>query len=141
MERIEAYERNLTAYFLDLLKNIPNLIIYDDFQTENKVSIISFNMNGLHHTELAYILNKEGGIAVRNGCFCAQPYVQRLLGISNEDSKRYRHNDRCNLPGMVRISFGLYNDYNEIDLFIFLINKISENIGYYANMYRNFPLD
>lgn len=141
MDNIETYERNLTAYFLNLLKNIPNLIIYDDFQIENKVSIVSFNMKGLTHYQLAHILGNEGGIAVRNGCFCAQPYVQRLLGISNEAAKKYRENDKAKLPGMVRISFGLYNDYNEIDLFIFLLNKISENIGYYANMYRNFPLD
>ncbi len=141
MEKVEEYERSLTQYAHNLMNKIPNLIIYDDMNIENKVSIISFNMKGLHHTQLAHILAEEGGIAVRNGCFCAQPYVQRLLGISDEDAKKYRQNDKGELPGMVRISFGLYNDYNEIDLFYYLLNKIGENIGYYAHKYRNLPLD
>lgn len=141
IENIEKYERSLTQYAHNLMRAIPNLIIYDDSNIKNKVSIISFNMKGLHHTQLAYILAKEAGIAVRNGCFCAQPYVQRLLGISDEDAKKYRQNDKSRLPGMVRISFGLYNDYNEIELFYYLLNKIGENIGYYAHKYRNLPLD
>lgn len=141
MEKIEAYERNLTSYAHNLMGNIPNLIVYDDMDVNKKVSIISFNMKGLHHTQLAYILGKEGGIAVRNGCFCAQPYVQKLLNISDEDAKKYRQNGKGGLPGMVRISLGLYNDYNEIDLFYYLLNKIGENIGYYAHKYRNLPLD
>lgn len=141
MANIESYEHSLTQYALNLMKNIPNLILYDDLKNNDKVSIISFNMRGLHHTQLAYILAKEGGIAVRDGCFCAQPYVQKLLGISDVDAKKYRQNDKAKLPGMVRISFGLYNDYNEIDLFYYLLNKIGRNVGYYSNKYRNLPLD
>ena len=44
-------------------------------------------------------------------------------------------------PGMVRISLGLYNDFNEIDLLVYLLNKINNNIPYYQKKYRNPPLD
>lgn len=128
MKRIEEYERNLTKYALKLMNKIPNIILYDDMDIENKVSIISFNINGLDHSELATKLGKQGGIAVRNGCFCAQPYVQKLLKISDEEAEKYRMDEELPRPGMVRISFGLYNDYNEIQLFIYLLNKISKSI-------------
>lgn len=124
MRKIEIHERNLTRYALNLMRKIPNIILYDDFDVDKKVSIISFNIKGLDHSEVAEMLGRQGGIAVRNGCFCAQPYVQKLLGISNEETKKYMENEDLPRPGMVRISFGLYNDYNEIQLFAYLLNKI-----------------
>lgn len=141
MKNIEEYERRLTSYALYHMKQIPNVLLYDDGYIAKKVSIIPFNIKGLHHSQLAYILGHEGGIAVRNGCFCAQPYVQRLLNIPKDDVKKYRVYDKTKLPGMVRISFGLYNDLNEIDLFIYLLKKIATNIPYYQEKYRNLPLE
>lgn len=138
MKNIEDYEMDLTKYALEHMKEIENLIIYDDFNIENKVSILSFNMKGLTHDELANILGQEGGIAVRNGCFCAQPYVQRLLNISEKDMESYKL-EKDNRPGLVRISLGLYNDYNEIYLLTHLLQNISENIDYYKSKYRNTP--
>lgn len=129
MKSIEEYERNLTRYALKLLKEIPNLIIYDDGDVENKVSIISFNMKGIHHEDLADMLSKQGGIAVRTGCFCAQPYVQRLLGISDLEMNKYRKDEALKRPGLVRISFGIYNDYNEIYLLAYLLRKISDSLN------------
>ncbi len=137
MNIIEDYERDLTRYALDLFKDIPGLILYDDGDVNKKVSIISFNMKGLEHHELASILALYGGIAVRNGCFCAQPYVQRLLKISNEEMKKYRENESLPRPGLVRISLGLYNDYNEIYLLAYMLNDISKNMEFYKEKYRN----
>lgn len=140
MDIIEDYERDLAAYTIEKMKEIPNLTIYDDGNMEKKVSIISFNIHGVYHEKVATILATEGGISVRSGCFCAQPYVQKLLNISKDEIKKYRM-DKSKLPGMVRVSFGLYNNYNEVDLFIYLLNKIANNIDYYNNKYSNPPLD
>lgn len=139
MESIEKYERNLTKYALELMKDIPKVILYDDMRGHEKVSIISFNMEGLDHNELAAILAGEGGVAVRNGCFCAQPYVQRLLKISDKEMEKYLKDESLPRPGLVRISFGLYNDYNEIYLFANLLKSISENINFFKYKYRNHP--
>lgn len=140
MDKIDQYERDLTAYTLEKMRHIPNLMVYDDYNIDKKVSIISFNIKGIYHETLARILAQEGGISTRSGCFCAQPYVQSLLKLSNEEAQKYRNN-KNNLPGMVRISFGLYNDYNEIDLFIYLLKKISNNIDYYISKYSKPPLE
>lgn len=134
MKEIEEYERNLTVYALNLMRDIPNLIIYDDFDTDNKVSIISFNMEGLHHDLLANILNDEGGMGVRSGCFCAQPYVQKLLNMTDKDMEKYKDKSLPR-PGLVRISFGIYNNYDEIYLFAKLLDKIARNVEYYREKY------
>lgn len=139
MRKIEEHERNLTEYAINILKDIPNVILYDDMDAEKKVSIIPFNMKGLNHYQLAQILADEGGIAVRNGCFCAQPYVQKLLKISNEEMKKYRNNPNLPRPGLVRISFGLYNDTDEIDSLGNLLEKVNNNIEDYKYKYRNLP--
>lgn len=139
MVKIEDYERRLTDYTLERMRHIPNLILYND-HPDQKVSIIPFNIKGMHHEKVAQILAAEGGISVRSGCFCAQPYVQKLLHIADKDVKKHRM-DKHKLPGMVRISFGLYNDFNEIDLFLYLLNKVAQNVDYYNYKYRKPSLD
>lgn len=141
MKNVEEYERSLTGYTLNFMKEIPNITLYDDLNIRDKVSIISFNINGFTHHETSKILAEEGGIATRNGCFCAQPYVQRLLKIQKEDVKKFRNCDKIHQPGLVRISFGLYNNFDEIDLFIYLLKKICANPAYYQKKYINFPLE
>lgn len=128
MDYIEQYERALTSYALYHMREINGVYLYDDFNVDEKVSIISFNLAGYNHTQLAELLSNEGGIGVRNGCFCAQPYVQRLLKIRKEDVKKFRNCDKSHQPGMVRISFGFYNDYNEIDLFLYLLKNLASGI-------------
>lgn len=140
MKNVEEYERSLTGYALKSMKEIPGIILYDDLNIKDKVSIISFNLHGFTHHEISIILSEEGGIATRSGCFCAQPYVQRLLKIQQEDVKRFRNCDKIHQPGMVRISLGLYNDFDEIDLFIYLLKKICSNPEYYQKKYINSPL-
>ena len=48
-------------------------------------------------------------------------------------------NQSLSRPGLVRISFGLYNDYNEIYLLAYLLKEISQNLDFYKNKYRNSP--
>ena len=124
MENITAYERELTKYTLDKISKSPNINIYGESNGEDRISIISFNVNGLEHNELAIMLSRKGAIGVRNGCFCAQPYVHKLLGITLEDIEKMKNNKELPRPGMVRISFGMYNDYEEIDIFLDLLRRV-----------------
>lgn len=137
MKNIEIYEKELTYYTLEKLSKIPNINLYCDMDVINKVSIIPFNIEGIHHGIVTNILSLEGGIAVRNGCFCAQPYVQKLLKISSEEMEKYKLNPNLPRPGMIRLSFGLYNDYIEINIFLELLKNIVMNREYYLNKYRN----
>jgi len=138
MDNVEHIERRLTNYALSQIKNIPNLQIYcDTSKGIDRVSIIPFNINGIDHSIVAKILSYEWGISVRSGCFCAHPYLVKLLGISSEFVSNRITNPELYHPGMVRISFGIYNDYSEIDVLVHALKKISLNRNYYISKYEN----
>lgn len=138
MDNVERIEKDLTSYALMQIKNIPNVKIYcDTSKGVDRVSIIPFNIYGIHHAMLAKILSYEWGISVRSGCFCAQPYIVKLLNISSDFLKKRINNPDLYHPGMVRISFGLYNTYAEIDMLAYALKKISLKRDYYIIKYEN----
>ena len=124
MQNIENHERELTIYALDKLSKIPEVILYDNIPIQNRVSIIPFNIKGMPYDKVAQLLSDLGGISVRCGCFCAQPYVQCLLKVPQSVVKKLIENKNAKRPGMVRLSFGLYNTFNEIDEFIDVLQVI-----------------
>src|SRR5665648_242523 len=107
------------------LQSIPGLTLYSQTTLgEPRIGVIPFNIKGIAHERVATILSNEAGIAVRSGCFCTQPYIQKLLGISSKQMEFYRRSVNAPRPGIVRISFGLYNDFAEIDMLIQLLERI-----------------
>lgn len=121
-DAIIAHESELTAYALEKLGKMSEIIIYGDTTPSTaaeRLGVIAFNVKDVHHALVSAVLSYEGGIGARNGCFCAHPYVKRLLGVSQDDAKaietKIRARDRSTIPGAVRISFGLYNTKEEID--------------------------
>jgi len=129
METIAAHEHELLEYAITKIKKIPDVTLYgptDDLS--KKVGVITFNVNGMHHALVASILSAEGGIGVRDGCFCAQPYVKRLLKLTPEEEKKLNEDILCgnksNIPGMVRASLGCYNNKEDIDVFVEMLERI-----------------
>ncbi|MEO0105850.1 MAG: aminotransferase class V-fold PLP-dependent enzyme [candidate division WOR-3 bacterium] len=132
-ESIIEHESSLTAYALTELNKLPEIIIYGDQNpnnARNRLGVIAFNVKGMHHALVSAILSYEGGIGVRNGCFCAHPYVKCLLGVSPSEAKEIEkmiiNRDRSLVPGAVRISFGIYNTKEEIDHLIKMLKIIIE---------------
>lgn len=124
---IERQELELTGYALKGLKGIQNIKIYGDISGDTpRVGIIPFNIKGISHLEVAKYLSVEAGIAVRSGCFCAHPYVQRLLNIPLEYMEAYRNNKKLEKPGMVRVSFGIYNTAREVDILVKYLKRLDK---------------
>jgi selenocysteine lyase/cysteine desulfurase len=122
METLARHEAELTAHALSRLQAIDGAELYglaDPERAHERVGVIPFNVRGSDHYKVAAVLSFEGGIAVRNGCFCAHPYILRLLKVSSEDALRHQQDildgTRVGLPGLVRISFGCYNTVKEVD--------------------------
>ncbi|MFZ5969600.1 MAG: aminotransferase class V-fold PLP-dependent enzyme [Bacillota bacterium] len=137
MYRIENHEHQLTEYAMTRLCHIPDVQLYVDCHDKNsRVSIIPFTIKGMPHDIVARILSYEGGIAVRSGCFCAQPYVQKLLKIPPEELKKRIEDPDTPHPGMVRISFGLYNTCHEIDILCQMLLTIVKNKKFYLQKYQ-----
>jgi selenocysteine lyase/cysteine desulfurase len=119
------------------LKQIKDIKLYGDLNLDTRLGIIPFNIKGMTDEMVATILSCESGIAVRNGCFCAHPYVKKLLNISNKVMIRRIKNPNQPHPGLVRASFGLYNTCEEVDIFIKMINQILVNKKSFLKKYRN----
>jgi len=124
MENVAEHERELTRRALGRLTKMKGILLYgpkDHALAEDHLGIVALNADGFGHGELAAILGHEWGIGVRNGCFCAQPYVRELLGISDEEMmsiiKKLAADDHATVPGMIRASFGVYNTPDEVDFF------------------------
>ncbi|MGB3341157.1 MAG: aminotransferase class V-fold PLP-dependent enzyme [bacterium] len=132
-QSIIDHEAKLTSYALKKLSEMPEVIIYGERNPEKaheRLGVIALNIEGINHALAAAILSYEGGIGVRNGCFCAHPYVKRLLGVDREDAKKVEEyilaRDRSKIPGTIRVSFGLYNATEEIDHLCEMIKMIIE---------------
>jgi len=122
MDRIVEHERDLARYCLKRLMEIDGLRIYGQADPEmeaDRLGVFAVEARGLSHSLLAAVLGYEWGIGVRNGCFCAQPYVRELLGISAAEMNgivdKLSAGDHASVPGLVRVSLGIYNTRQEID--------------------------
>lgn len=141
MERIAAHEASLTRYALQRLAKVKGLRIYgsaDPNRLEDRVGVIAFDLAGVHHAKVAAILSFEDGIAVRDGCFCAHPYVIDLLGVDQQVFDVFKekalHHDRSTLPGLVRASFGCFSNEEDVDRLVEMLERIEA--GDYRGDYR-----
>ena len=98
MSEISEHEFRLTNYALNKMQELDFVDIHG--ANENKHSIISFNIKNVHSHEVSSFLDVEG-IAIRAGHHCCQPLMKHL-----------------NLSSTARLSFGMYNTEDEIDIFI-----------------------
>ncbi len=122
LDIVAQHEATLTAYALTQLQDIPGLTIYGDnnpARARSRSGIIPFTLQDVPAHLVSAILGFEWGIGVRSGCFCAHPYVMSLLGLdSNQMRSHLLHNRRDLVPGLVRVSFGLYNTTDEVDVLV-----------------------
>jgi cysteine desulfurase/selenocysteine lyase len=94
-----------------------------------RLGLASFVVDGLHHGLVAAALSHEWGIAVRNGCFCANPYVFHLLNMDKQAVEAVESEvtwgRRKALPGAVRASLAPYNTAEELDRFVEAVTHIA----------------
>ena len=124
-DAIEAHEQELIRRLIDGLEKYDDVTIYGD--TENisdRVGVVTFKFNELNTYMLAHMLSEKGGVATRRGAFCAHPYVWRLMGIPDIEVMDYVNCGDLDSPGMIRISFGIYNTVEEVDEFLRILDEI-----------------
>ena len=129
MEAIADHEVQLLRYAYGKLKRIKKLVLYGPLENfERKVGVITFNVEGMADSLVAAVFSAEAGIGLRNGCFCAQPYVKRLLKVPPDEDERIQKmmlaGDKSDIPGMVRASIGCYNNEEDIDAFVETLERV-----------------
>lgn len=111
MDTIAAHEREITAYALDRLSEIPDLTIYGPRDITLRGSAVSFELGDVHPHDIATILDQDG-IAVRAGHHCARPLMKYLK-----------------IPATARASFYLYNVPEEVDALVESLHKARKLFG------------
>jgi cysteine desulfurase/selenocysteine lyase len=101
------YNDAVRDYLLDKLMSDERIVLYGVPRgtSEEKIPLFSFTVKGVHHEDLALILDKMG-IAVRSGQMCAEPVM-----------------DRFGVTGMLRVSLAPYNTMEEAEYFIKCLDK------------------
>ena len=105
--KLEFYNNSIRDYLLDKLTSDERIKVYGVPRGTNdeKIPLFSFTVNGVHHEDLALILDKMG-IAVRSGQMCAEPLM-----------------DRFGVTGMLRASIAPYNTMEEAEYFVECLDK------------------
>ena len=103
-EKIAAYERALTDYAMERMRQVEGIRIFGE--TEGKGAVVAFNVGDIHPLDLGTLLDRLG-IAIRTGHHCAQPLMER-----------------CGVEGMARASFAIYNTPAEIDALVAGLERV-----------------
>ncbi|HPF57822.1 MAG TPA: aminotransferase class V-fold PLP-dependent enzyme [Candidatus Competibacteraceae bacterium] len=143
MDSIHAAEQRLLRRLLTGLLAIPGVRIYGDPDLDRtaRLGVVSFNLAGLEHGLTAAMLNDYHNVAVRNGCFCAHPYVRELLKPELWELELDPDADDADAlikpwQGMVRASLGLYSTDEDIDALLNGVHDLLANPAYYRTQYQ-----
>jgi selenocysteine lyase/cysteine desulfurase len=105
------HDRHLAGLLREGLARIPGVRLLGPGQENDTLPVATFTVEGVSHALVAARLSAEDGIGVRHGCFCAHPYLMRLLGLTEDEVATYRdevrRGDRSRMPGAVRASAGI----------------------------------
>jgi selenocysteine lyase/cysteine desulfurase len=112
------------------LAAIPGVSVLGAEATEGTdLPLVTFTVAGVPHALVAARLSAEHAIGVRHGCFCAHPYLVRLLGLGPDEIARHwdavRRGDRHAMPGAIRASAGLSTSTDDIDRLVSAVADIA----------------
>jgi cysteine desulfurase/selenocysteine lyase len=138
MEAVREHERALVERAMDGLRKLDGVKVLGHPDPAKRIGALSLTIDGVPHELAASILNREAAIAVRNGCFCAHPYLHRLLGLTDTTELRNKliAGEEVDLPGAIRPSFGIFNDEAEVDELVRMIRVIRDRawVGEYGDI-------
>jgi selenocysteine lyase/cysteine desulfurase len=126
---IAAHDDRLVRLLRRGLAQIDNVRLLGPEPELDTLPLAAFNIDGLPHALVAARLSAEHGIGVRHGCFCAHPYLMRLLHLTSAEITAHRRavraGDRRHLPGAVRASAGINTTADDVDRFLGAVAAIA----------------
>lgn len=138
-DKILAHETDLARRALERLSRHPRISILGPTEVD-RLSIISFNIEGLHHDLVSALLDHLFGIQNRAGCSCAGPYGHRLLGIDRPMSERFRRLIRRGIggikPGWVRMTIPFYANEEDLEFLLSAVELVADHGRMFAPLYR-----
>lgn len=115
------------------LAAIPGVRLLGPAPDQPALPLATFTIEGLPYGLVAARLAAEFGIGVRHGCFCAHPYVTRLLGLTRAETEAFRadvrRGDRRRVPGAVRASAGLSTSQEDVDRLLEAVASVAGGLA------------
>ena len=111
MDAVRDHGRDVTAYALERLAEVPGLTIHGTLDMEQRGGLVSFSLDVAHPHDVAEILGREG-VCVRAGHHCAQP-LMRCLGV----------------PASTRASFAVHATHEDVDRLVDGLGTVREVFG------------
>jgi cysteine desulfurase / selenocysteine lyase len=111
MEAVRAHEREVTAYALERLREVPALRVLGPPDVESRGGAISFAVEGIHPHDVAEVCGRVG-VCIRAGHHCAQPLMQRM-----------------GVPATARASFHVYNVREDVDRLVDALGTVRRVFG------------
>ncbi len=112
MDAVRSHEKEITAYALDALASLPDVVVYGPRDPEVRGGVVAFNLGDLHPHDVGTVLDQYG-IAVRAGHHCAQPLMRRLGCVAT-----------------ARASFYVYNRLDEVDTLLEGVREAERFFGH-----------
>jgi selenocysteine lyase/cysteine desulfurase len=133
-DAVHAHEAALCAQLYEGLRSIRGVhVLGPAFDSDagggDRLAVAAFTVDGMHHALVAARLSAEFGVGVRHGCFCAHPYLIRLLDVGSAGlaaaRAAVRHGDRSGIPGAVRASCGLGTSSEDVDALLDALRSLA----------------
>jgi selenocysteine lyase/cysteine desulfurase len=128
-DAVAAHDDELAAQLRGGLAEIDGVHLLGPSLHTPTLPLGTFVVHGVPHALVAARLSAEHGIGVRHGCFCAHPYLLRLLGLSDDEVHRFRaavlRRDKREIPGAVRASAGIGTAAADVDRLLAAVAEIA----------------
>jgi len=111
LDKIRQHAKQITQYALDRLKEFPEITVYGPKDAEKRGGLVAFTLGDVHAHDIATFADQDG-VAIRAGHHCAMPLHKKL-----------------GLAATARASFYLYNNRDEVDVFIEMLHKAKKFFG------------
>jgi len=115
IDNIRKTECDLTQKLIDGLISTPKVTVYGDANAENRVGVVSFNIDELSPSEVGLLLEEKFGVLCRASLHCS-PSAHKTIGTFPD--------------GTVRLSLGIFTTENDVDIVINAVRKIAESGEY-----------
>jgi selenocysteine lyase/cysteine desulfurase len=130
-DAVHDHEAALSAQLQEGLRHIEGVSVLgpEPRSGADLLAVTAFTVEGMHHALVAARLSAEFAVGVRHGCFCAHPYLIRLLGVGTEGVARaraaVRRGDRRSIPGAVRASCGLGTSSEDVEALLQAVRALA----------------
>ncbi len=110
IEAVRGHEERLFKRFWEGARGIPGLLLYGPSRWEERVAVVSVNLEGRDPARVGHRLDRDFGVMVRAGLHCA-PSAHKFLGTFP--------------TGTVRVAFGLFNTLDDVDIALEALEAIA----------------